>query len=34
MKVPAEQLRSMLGLTSVDFVRGKRALAVTDSTLA
>lgn len=33
MKVPAEQLRSLLGLTSVDFVRGKRALAVTDSTL-
>jgi 3',5'-cyclic-AMP phosphodiesterase len=34
MKVPAEQLRSMLGLTSVDVVRGKHALAVTDSTLA
>ena len=34
MKVPAEQLRSLLGLTSVDFVRGKRSLAVTDSTLA
>jgi 3',5'-cyclic-AMP phosphodiesterase len=34
MKVPAEQLRAMLGLTSVDFVRGKHALAVTDSTLA
>jgi Icc protein len=34
MKVSAEQLRSMLGLTSVDVVRGKHALAVTDSTLA
>jgi 3',5'-cyclic-AMP phosphodiesterase len=34
MKVPAEQLRSMLGLTSVDVVRGKHALAVTDSSLA
>jgi len=33
MKVPAEQLRTMLGLTRVDFVRGKHALAVTDSTL-
>jgi Icc protein len=34
MKVPAEQLRAMLGLTAVDFVRGKHGLAVTDSTLA
>jgi 3',5'-cyclic-AMP phosphodiesterase len=34
MKVPAEQLRSVLGLTNVDFVRGRHALAVTDSTLA
>ncbi|MGB9234141.1 MAG: metallophosphoesterase [Terriglobales bacterium] len=33
MKVPAEQLRAMLGLTSVEVVRGKRSLAVTDSTL-
>jgi Icc protein len=33
MKVPAEQLRSLLGLTSVNFVRGKHALAVVDSTL-
>jgi 3',5'-cyclic-AMP phosphodiesterase len=34
MKVPAEQLRSVLGLTSVNFARGKHALALTDSTLA
>jgi len=33
MKVPAEQLRSLLGLTSVKFVRGNHALAVVDSTL-
>ena len=34
MKVPAEQLRSVLGITGVNFVQGKHALAVTDSTLA
>jgi hypothetical protein len=34
MKVPAEELRGLLGLTAVDFVRGKHGLAVTDSTLA
>ncbi|HSC44923.1 MAG TPA: metallophosphoesterase [Candidatus Acidoferrum sp.] len=34
MKVPAEQLRSVLGITNVDFVRGKHALAVVDSNLA
>lgn len=33
MKVPAEQLRAMLGLTAVNFVRKKHPLAVTDSTL-
>jgi Icc protein len=33
MKVPAEQLRSLLGLTDVHYVRGKHALAVVDSTL-
>jgi 3',5'-cyclic AMP phosphodiesterase CpdA len=33
MKVPAEQLRSLLGITDVNFVRGRDALAVTDSTL-
>ncbi len=34
MKVPAEQLRSVLGITDVNFVQGRHALAVTDSTLA
>jgi 3',5'-cyclic-AMP phosphodiesterase len=34
MKVPAEQLRSLLGLTDVSFVRGRHSLAVIDSTLA
>ncbi|MBV8078466.1 MAG: hypothetical protein JO284_18795, partial [Planctomycetaceae bacterium] len=31
--VPAEKLRSMLGLTSVNFVAGRRSLAVIDATL-
>ena len=34
MKVPAEQLKSVLGITDVNFVRGRHALAVVDSTLA
>jgi 3',5'-cyclic-AMP phosphodiesterase len=34
MKVPADQLRSVLGITDVNYVRGNHALAVTDSTLA
>jgi Icc protein len=33
MKVPAEKLRGLLGLTNVNFVRGKHTLAVVDSTL-
>jgi plastocyanin len=33
MKVPAEQLRSVLVLTSVRYVAGKHSLAVVDSTL-
>jgi len=33
MKVPAETLRSLLGITDVDFVRGRHALAITDSAL-
>jgi 3',5'-cyclic AMP phosphodiesterase CpdA len=33
MKVPAEQLRALLGITDVTFVQGKHALAVTDSSL-
>src|SRR6267143_1497490 len=34
MKVPAEQLRSVLGITDVNYVQGQHALAVVDSTLA
>jgi 3',5'-cyclic-AMP phosphodiesterase len=34
MKVPAEQLRSMLGLSHVNFVQGTHSLALVDSTLA
>jgi 3',5'-cyclic AMP phosphodiesterase CpdA len=32
--VPAEKLRSFLGLTNVSYVQGRKALAVIDSTLA
>ena len=34
MKVPADQLKSILGITDVTYVRGKHALAVVDSSLA
>jgi 3',5'-cyclic-AMP phosphodiesterase len=34
LKVPADQLRSVLGITDVNLVRGHQALAVVDSTLA
>jgi len=34
MKVPDEKLRSVLGITDVNFVQGKHALAVTDQTLS
>ena len=34
MKVPAEKLRSVLGLTTVNYVEGKNTLALVDSTLA
>src|ERR1700682_2255734 len=34
MLVPTEKLRTLLGLTSVEVRRGKRALAITDSPLA
>jgi len=34
MQVPAEQLRSVLGLTSVKYIQGKHALALVDSSLA
>lgn len=33
MKVPEDKLRSVLGITNVNFVRGKHTLAVVDSTL-
>ena len=33
MKVPAEKLRSVLGVTSVNYVEGKSTLAVVDTTL-
>jgi Icc protein len=33
MKVPAEQLRSMLGVTSVNYVQGQHSLAVIDAAL-
>ena len=33
MKVPSEQLRSVLGVTDVNYTRGRHALAVIDSTL-
>jgi len=33
MKVPDEQLRALLGITDVNYVRGRHALAVVDSTL-
>jgi Icc protein len=34
MKVPADQLRSVLGITEVNYVQGQHALAVVDSSLA
>jgi len=34
MKVPAEQLKSVLGITDVNYVQSQHALAVVDSTLA
>jgi Icc protein len=34
MKVPAEQLRSVLGIREVHFQAGKLPLAIVDSTLA
>jgi Icc protein len=33
MKVPADQLKSVLGITDVNYVQGQHALAVVDSTL-
>ena len=34
MKVPAEKLKSLLGITNVNVVKGQNALAVIDSSLA
>jgi 3',5'-cyclic-AMP phosphodiesterase len=33
LKVPAEQLRSLLGITNVNYVQGRDSLAVVDSSL-
>jgi 3',5'-cyclic-AMP phosphodiesterase len=33
MKVPADQLRKVLGITDVNYVRGQHALAVIDCVL-
>jgi hypothetical protein len=33
MKVPDDQLRGLLGVTDVNYVQRRHALAVTDSTL-
>jgi hypothetical protein len=34
MKVPAEKLRSLLGLTNVEYKQGKTDLAIIDSNLS
>jgi Icc protein len=34
MKVPAERLRDVLGITEVNFIRGRNTLAMVDSTLS
>jgi hypothetical protein len=34
MKVEADRLRSMLGLTNVKYVQGNHSLAIVDSSLA
>jgi hypothetical protein len=33
MKVPADQLRTLLGVTDVNYVQGRHALALADSDL-
>jgi hypothetical protein len=33
MKVPSEKLRSVLGITQVEFVAGQQSVAVVDSSL-
>jgi 3',5'-cyclic AMP phosphodiesterase CpdA len=34
MKVPAEKLNDLLGITDVNYIRGKHSLAIIDSALA
>jgi hypothetical protein len=34
LKVPADKLRDVLGITTVDYVRGDHTLAIVDSSLA
>ena len=34
LKVPADKLRTVLGVTNVDYVSGKHTLAIVDSSLA
>jgi hypothetical protein len=34
MKVPADQLRNVLGISHVNFVQGQHSLAIVDSPLA
>jgi 3',5'-cyclic-AMP phosphodiesterase len=34
LTVPADKLRSLLGVTSVDYLPGKHTLAIVDSSLA
>jgi hypothetical protein len=34
MKVPAERLSDVLGITDVNYLAGKHSLAIIDSTLA
>jgi hypothetical protein len=34
MKVPADQLRKVLGISHVSYVQGKHSLALIDSSLA
>ena len=34
IKVPADELKQLLGITDVNFVRGQKALAIVDSNLA
>jgi hypothetical protein len=33
MKVPSEKLRDLLGITDVNFIRGKHTLGIVDTSL-